>query len=77
MKKYGMGDICYIIGDGQVRRGRISAKKGDSYFVQFVGACGALQVEQDEIYESKEAAQAILNGEKNRPQVGYLSTTPD
>lgn len=71
MRKYGIGDACYIIVDGQVRRGRISAKKGDSYFVQFVGSCGVLQVDPDELYETQEEAQAANEKDKN-PHVGYL-----
>ncbi len=57
MAAYGIGDACYIIGDdNQIRRGRISSKKGDTYFVQFVGSCGALLVSEEELYRTEEDA---------------------
>lgn len=71
MKKYGIGDTCYVLEDGQVRRGRISSKKDDCYFIQFVGTCGALQVEPEELYETPEAARAANEKDKN-PHVGYI-----
>ena len=73
MEKYGIGDTCYIIEDGEVRRGRVSAKKGDNFFVQFVGSCGALQVKSEELYRTLEEAQVELDREaQERPHVGYL-----
>ena len=73
MKRYGIGDTCYIIEDGEVRRGRISAKKENSYFIQFVGSCGALQADPEDVYATREEAQAALEREENsRPHVGYL-----
>lgn len=73
MKKFGIGDTCYIIEDGGIRRGRISAKKEESFFIQFVGSCGALQVDSDKVYETPDEAQAAIEWEENnRPHVGYL-----
>lgn len=73
MKKFGIGDTCYIIEDGEIRRGRISAKKEECFFIQFVGSCGALQVAPDRVYETPEEAQAAMEREENnRPHVGYL-----
>lgn len=73
MERYGIGDTCYVIEDGEIRRGRVSAKKGESYFIQFVGSCGALQAEPGELYRTQEEAQAELDREgRDRPQVGYL-----
>lgn len=73
MKRYGIGDTCYIIEDGEVRRGRVSAKKENSYFIQFVGSCGALQADPKDVYATPEEAQAALEREENsRPRVGYL-----
>lgn len=72
-KRYGIGDTCYIIEDGEVRRGRVSAKKGNNYFVQFVGSCGALQVDSKDVYATPEEAQAALEREEyTRPNVRYL-----
>ena len=73
LEKYWIGDTCYIIEDGEVRRGRVSAKKGDNFFVQFVGSCGALQVKSEELYRTLEEAQVELDREaQERPHVGYL-----
>ena len=56
MKRYGIGDTCYIIEDGEVRRGRVSAKKENRYFIQFVGSCGALQADPKDVYATPEEA---------------------
>lgn len=73
MKRYGIGDTCYIFEDGEVKRGRVSAKKENSYFIQFVGSCGALQVDPEEVYATPEEAQAAQEREeKARPNVRYL-----
>lgn len=55
----GIGDTCYLIGDdNKVHTGRISAIKNETYFVQQVGICGALQLEQQDIFQTEEEAEA-------------------
>ena len=71
--KYGIGDICYIIENDAVKRGRVSAKKDGQYFVQFVGSCGALAVSENEIYSTPEEAEAGIKKDRNLSSpVGYL-----
>lgn len=71
--RFGIGDTCYIIENGQPKRGRVSSKKDNLYFVQFVGSCGALQIEADKIFHTPEEALEYIHAEnnKNKP-VSYL-----
>ena len=71
--KFGIGDICYIIENDEVKRARVSAKKEGQYFVQFVGSCGALAVPEDKIYRTPEEAEAGKQKTANRHSpVQYL-----
>lgn len=73
MMGFGIGDTCYIIENGQPKRGRVSSKKCGLYFVQFVGSCGALQVEEDMVFHTSEEAENYIAAEntKSKP-VSYL-----
>lgn len=69
---YGIGDTCYILEDGQVKRGRISSKKDEKYFVQFVGQCGAIAVDRRELFKSPEEAEENRKKDDAYSEVKYL-----
>lgn len=70
---FGIGDTCYIIENEKPKRGRVSSKKNGLYFIQFVGSCGALSVEEDQIFHTEEEAQKYIDKENNKfNPVSYL-----
>lgn len=57
----GKGDSCYFIENGTiVIKGRISGYKNGIYFVQVVGRCGSLQLTEEQIFNTQEEAEQIL-----------------
>ena len=63
----GKGDRCYFLEDGRVLLGRISGKRDNIFFIQTIGKCGSIQLEENEIFETEETAKQAI--EKQKPLV--------
>lgn len=60
----GKGDRCYFQEDGKVLLGRISGKRDNIFFVQTIGKCGSIQLEEKELYETEEDVKKVLIKQK-------------
>lgn len=53
------GDICYILENNTyITKARVMRKFGDSYIIQRIGTCGAIQLPPDELFQTEEEALA-------------------
>ncbi|MBA4698944.1 hypothetical protein [Faecalicatena contorta] len=53
------GDTCFILEDNsEVVQVKVVSKQGKTYIVQLIGACGALKLPENRLFETKEEAKA-------------------
>ena len=53
------GDTCFILEDNSdVVQVKVVSKQGKNYIVQLIGACGALKLSENRLFETKEKAMA-------------------
>ncbi|MGC4017900.1 MAG: hypothetical protein QM793_00755 [Muricomes sp.] len=51
------GDTCFILEDNsEVVQVKVVSKQGKTYIVQLIGACGALKLPEDRLFETEEEA---------------------
>ncbi|CUX41870.1 hypothetical protein [Clostridium sp. C105KSO13] len=53
------GDTCFILEDNSdAVQVKVVSKQGKNYIVQLIGACGALKLSENRLFDTKEGAMA-------------------